>query len=79
MCVVINNNGNSNQNNNNNNDDKSSKNNSNNNILITWCKTDNVEMQYGMCKYNLRDNVMLKSQENINCHEPLSQECINGR
>lgn len=23
------------------------------NILSTWCKTDNIEMLYGMCKYNL--------------------------
>ena len=35
-------------------------------------------MLYGMCKKNLRKNKMLKSQEYSNCHEPLSQEWING-
>ena len=31
-----------------------------------------------MCKKNLRKTKMLKSQEYRNCHEPLSQEWING-
>ena len=39
-----NNNINTNKNNDNNNDNKVEKN------LITWCKTDNIEMQYNMCK-----------------------------
>ena len=34
-----------------------------------------------MCKKNLKNKKakMLKSQEYSNCHEPLSQEWINGR
>ena len=36
-------------------------------------------MQNGMCKKNLKKSKMLKSQEYSNCHEPLSQEWINGR
>ena len=25
------------------------------NVLSTWCKTDNIEMLYGICKYNLHN------------------------
>ena len=38
-------------------------------------------MKYGMCKKNLKKKKteMLKSPGYSNCHEPLSQEWMNGR
>ena len=48
-------------------------------ILWKWWKVGNREMEYGMCKKNLQKAKMLKSPEYSNCHEPLSQEWINGR
>ena len=39
-------------------------------------------MQYGVYKENIKKTKktkMVKSQEYSNCHEPLSQEWINGR
>ena len=42
-------------------------------------KVGNREMPYGICRKQEKKDLMLKSQEYSNCHEPLSQECINGR